>query len=136
MFRFHKTYLLFSLLLFITEVLIALFLDDRFVRPYAGDFLVVILLYCFLRGFLNASRTKLAVAVLLFACVIEAAQYVHVLNYLGAEHNRIVRTVLGSSAEWSDVLAYALGVAAVLLIDRKPAYHNRGELQRKNRYVS
>lgn len=118
MFRFQKTYFLLAVLLFVIEVLIALFLDDRFVRPYVGDFLVVILLYCFLRGVLNVGRTTLAVAVLLFAFVVEAAQYVHVLNYLGAEHNRLLRTVLGSSAEWSDVLAYTLGIAFVLLADR------------------
>lgn len=118
MFRFHKTYFLLTVLLFVIEVLIAIFLNDRFVRPYVGDFLVVILLYCFFRSFLNVGRTTLAVAVLLFACVIEAAQYVHVVNYLGAEHNRIVRTALGSSAEWSDVLAYTLGAVFVLLADR------------------
>lgn len=118
MFRFRKTYFLLAVLLFITEVLIALFLNDRFIRPYAGDFLVVILLYCFLRSVLNVRRLTLAVAVLLFACAVETAQYFHLVYRLGMENNRIVRTVLGSSAEWSDVLAYALGITAVLLIER------------------
>ena len=119
MFRFRKKYFLFAVLLFVIEVLIALFLHDRFIRPYVGDFLVVILLYCFFRSFLNVNRTALALGVLLFAFVIEGAQYLHFVHHLGVENNAVVRTVLGSSAEWSDVLAYTLGIAAVLLFERR-----------------
>jgi len=42
------TYFLGFLILFAIECLIAYFVKNRFVRPYLGDFLVVILLYCFL----------------------------------------------------------------------------------------
>lgn len=119
MIRFHKTYFLLAVLLFIVEVAIALFLDDRFIRPYVGDFLVVILMYCFFKSFLRISTTKLAVAVLLFAYAIEAAQYFQFADRLGFQHNPVMRTVLGSSAEWTDVLAYTLGIVVVLLIERK-----------------
>jgi hypothetical protein len=39
-FRFSWKYLLLTLALLITEVLIALYMHDRFVRPYVGDFLL------------------------------------------------------------------------------------------------
>lgn len=39
--------------LFIVETLIALFLRDAFIRPYMGDVLVVILIYCFVRIFIT-----------------------------------------------------------------------------------
>ncbi len=122
LFRFHKTYFLLALALFITEVLIALYLNDRFIRPYVGDFLVVILLYCFFKSFLQISSTRLAIAVLLFAYAIEGAQYLHLVARLGMEHNRLVRTVLGSSAEWSDMLAYTLGIAFVVVLERNKPF--------------
>lgn len=34
------------------EVLIALYVRDRFIRPYVGDMLVVVLVYSFVRIFL------------------------------------------------------------------------------------
>ena len=39
--------------LFIVETLIALFVRDAFIRPYMGDVLVVILIYCFVRIFIT-----------------------------------------------------------------------------------
>jgi uncharacterized membrane protein len=47
MFRFHKTYFLLAVLLFVIELLIALYLHDRFIRPHVGDFLVVIFCIAF-----------------------------------------------------------------------------------------
>ena len=48
MLLFRRSYFSFFVLLFIIEVLIALFVNDRLIRPYVGDFLVVILIYCFI----------------------------------------------------------------------------------------
>ena len=38
-------------IIFLVEVCIALFVRDRFIRPYVGDMLVVVLIYTFLRIF-------------------------------------------------------------------------------------
>ena len=118
--RFHPKYFAIFLLLFAVEVCIALFLHDRFVRPYVGDFLVVILLYCFARSFLNIPVLPLAIAVLLFAYAIETAQYFHIVNRLGFEHNPVMRTIIGNSFEWGDIIAYTLGIALVILLERRP----------------
>ena len=117
MIRFHKTYFLLTVILFITEVLIAIYVRDRFVRPYLGDFLVVMLVYCFIRTFLNLSVMRVAVFTLLFAYVVEFAQYLNMLKALGLEENRLLRIVLGSSFEWGDMLAYTLGVVFIVLIE-------------------
>jgi hypothetical protein len=45
MLRFHKAYFILTFLLFLTEVLIVMFAHDNFVRPYLGDYLVVIVFY-------------------------------------------------------------------------------------------
>lgn len=40
------------LLLFLTEVYIALYVHDDFIRPYIGDMLVTMLICCFCRMFI------------------------------------------------------------------------------------
>lgn len=118
MLRFQKTYFLLALLLFVTEVLIALYVHDGFVRPYVGDFLVAMLLYCGVRSFFNLPVKTTAIAVLLFAYAIETAQYLQLVQRLGLEQNKVARTVIGSSFEWSDMLAYTLGILVVIWLER------------------
>ncbi len=45
-------YIISFLVIFCIEVLIALYVRDRFIRPYVGDMLVVVLVYSFVRIFL------------------------------------------------------------------------------------
>jgi hypothetical protein len=118
MFRFHKTYFLLAMLLFVTELLIALYLHDRFVRPYVGDFLVVIFLYCFFRSFLKTNYVIVALAVLLFAYIIEVTQYFHLIKRLGWQHFRLAHWILGSGFEWMDLVAYTLGIIVVIGIEK------------------
>ncbi|MDP5172040.1 MAG: DUF2809 domain-containing protein [Bacteroidia bacterium] len=63
----NKTYLLIGLALFLVEVLIALFVRDRIIRPYGGDLLVVVMLYFLVRGMVNWSPLWVALSVLGFA---------------------------------------------------------------------
>ena len=118
MFSFQKGYALIAFSLFLVEAVIALFLHDRFIRPYAGDFLVVILIYCFLKSFLNAPVLKVAVGVLLFSYVVEISQYLKLIEHLGLQHSRLAVIILGKSFQWFDLLAYTLGIALVLLVEK------------------
>lgn len=119
MLKFNIRYFIAAVLLFVTEVLIALYVRDTFVRPYFGDYLVVILLYCFVRSFVQASPVKVAIAVLLFAYLIETLQYFQIVNRLGLQHNRVARTVIGYGFDWRDLLAYTLGIITVIIVERK-----------------
>lgn len=118
MIRFNKKYFIWAITLFIIEVLIALFVKDRFVRPYVGDYLVVILMYTFIRAFVKAPVIITAVIVLLFAYLVEVLQYFDIVDKLGLEGNKIARTVIGYGFEWMDLLAYTLGIVTVLFIER------------------
>ena len=118
MFRFHKTYFLLAMLLFVIELLIALYLHDRFIRPYVGDFLVVIFLYCFFRSFLKTNYVIVALAVLLFAYIIEVTQYFHLIKRLGWQHFRLAHWILGSGFEVIDLVAYTLGIIVVISIEK------------------
>ena len=108
MLRFHKGYFLATIFLFIVEVLIALFVRDKFVRPYFGDFIVVILIYCFIMSFLRITVIRSAFAVLLFAYFIEVLQYFRLIKWLGLENSRAANIILGSSFSWVDMLVYTV----------------------------
>ena len=118
-FKFSPFYAFSTLLLFITEVLIALFVHDQFIRPYIGDFLVVILIYCFVKSFLNTPVVPTALGVLVFAYTVELLQYFRIVEVLGLQHSRAARIIIGSSFEWQDILAYTLGVLAVVLVEKR-----------------
>lgn len=95
------------------EVLIALYVRDRFVRPYLGDVLAVMLVYCGLRAVLPIRPLAAAIAAFAIGAAIEFGQAVHVLDLIGV-HNRVIRVVLGTGFEWLDFVAYAAGALAAL----------------------
>jgi len=99
-------------------VVIALYVRDRFVRPYLGDVLAVVLVYCGLRAVFPVRPLSAALLAFAIGAVIEIGQAVHVLDLLGV-HNRVIRVVLGGSFEWLDFLAYAAGATIALLVDRR-----------------
>ena len=118
MFTFKKKYFLLTILLFIVEVLIALFVRDRFIRPYGGDFLVVILIYCFLRTFIKQSPFRLAVVTLIFSFAVEIAQYFNIVEVIGLKGNRLAEIVIGTGYSNHDLVAYTLGVLVCYFFDR------------------
>ncbi|MFV8322365.1 DUF2809 domain-containing protein [Flavobacterium sp. LB3P21] len=118
MFQFNRNYFILTILLLLIETAIALYLHDNFIRPYFGDFLVVILLYCFVKSFVNVSVWVAASLVLLFSFAIEIAQYFNAVEKLGLQHYKIATVVLGNSFAWMDLLAYILGILTVISIEK------------------
>lgn len=116
MFRFSPPYALLALLLFLVELAIALFVKDNLIRPFVGDLLVVVLLYCLAATFVQCRPWLLALGVLAFAWLIEWGQYFQLVTLLGLQDNRLARIVIGSTFDPLDLLAYSLGalLAAVL----------------------
>ncbi len=118
MLTFSFRYFFFALILFLVEVFIALYVHDGFVRPYVGDYLVVMLIYCAVRTFIKISPVKLAIGVLLFSYVIEVLQFFSIVDRLGLSNNKLAKTVIGYGFEWIDLLAYTLGIVTVLILER------------------
>ena len=110
-------YTIATLLLFEVEVCIALFVRDAFVRPYLGDLLAVILVYCGLRAVTRIGVGAAVGVALAIAFAVEFGQLIHILDRLGIE-NQMVRMVLGTGFEVKDLFAYSAGGALVLLIER------------------
>lgn len=117
--QINKKYLLFFLLIFFVEILIALFVRDQFIRPFIGDVLVTVLLFAFCRIFYKGNAVKLALGVLIFSFNIEFLQYLKLIEILGLQNNKIAVTVLGATFDWLDLLAYILGVLISYFIDKK-----------------
>ena len=83
-------YIISFLVIFCIEVLIALYVRDRFIRPYVGDMLVVVLVYSFVRIFLPTGIPRMPFYVFLFACFVEVLQYFQLVETLGIT-NRVAR---------------------------------------------
>ena len=122
MLTFNKHYFGLAVLIFIVEVLIAVFVRDSFVRPYLGDVLVVILIYCFVKSFILLPVFPTAISVMAFAFTIEFLQYIHIVDKLGLKKSTLAKTVIGTSFAWNDILAYVAGVVIILGVEkyRKP----------------
>ena len=117
--KFNKTYLIIFTLLLITEVLIALYLKTGFIRHTFGDFLCVILLYCFFKSFFELNSIKLGISVVIFAFIIEFGQWLNILEAFGLENNHLVKVILGSTFQFTDLVAYTLGIIFFLAIEFK-----------------
>lgn len=104
-----------AVVLFVVEVLIALFVNGGFVRVYVGDMLAVVFVYAALRAVTRMSLAAALSATLVIALAIEIAQAVGLLNMIGLADNRIARIVLGGVFDMLDIAAY-LGGAAVVVI--------------------
>ncbi|MBK7871386.1 MAG: DUF2809 domain-containing protein [Saprospiraceae bacterium] len=118
MLQFNSTYFIWTIILLIIEILIALYLHDPIIRPYGGDFLVVILIYCFVKSFVKISNFKAAIGVLIFSYAVEILQYFKIVKILGLQHSNIANIIIGTSFAWADLLAYTLGIAFVLGVEQ------------------
>ena len=118
MFRFEKRYFALAVLIFFIEVVIALYVHDTIIRPYVGDFLVVIFLYCLVRAFLNVSIFAAGISVFIFACIIETLQYFRLVELLHLQHSQLARIVIGTTFQWFDFVTYFLGIGFVFLVER------------------
>ncbi len=123
MIRFNIHYFLWACLIFFVEVAIALFVHDSIIRPYIGDMLVVILIYCFVKSFLQTPILPTAIGVLIFAYFVEFLQYIQIIKYLGLENNKLASIVIGTSFSWGDLTMYTLGIGIVLLVEKKVLHH-------------
>lgn len=117
--KFNSTFFVSSLLLLIVEIYIATFLTGGFIRHTFGDFLVIILVYCSIRTFIEANPIYIAISVLGFAFIVEFLQLFNLLDYLHLRNHKLATIVLGSTFHVSDLIAYTFGTLLILAIDLK-----------------
>jgi hypothetical protein len=118
MFQFNLKYFLIFILIFIVEVIIAIYIKDNFIRPYFGDYLVIFLVYYFTLSFIDTNKNKIAIGVLVFAFAVEMTQYFQLLSYFNLEKNRILRIVAGNTFSFEDLIIYILAFLTIIFFNR------------------
>ncbi|WP_435353862.1 DUF2809 domain-containing protein [Emticicia sp. SJ17W-69] len=119
MFTFNLKPFIIFLLLFLTEVMIAIFMHDAIIRPIFGDFLAVITLYYLLKSFLTFNNLSLILGSLCFAYLLEFLQYIDFLTFTGLKDYKIIAVVLGTSFSWGDIVAYTFGALFIMLSEKQ-----------------
>jgi len=105
----RTAYLLATVLIFLLELLIALFVRDNFIRPYVGDMLVVVLVYIFLRIIFPERPRLLPLYVFLFAAGVEVLQGIRIVELLGLQDSRFFSVLIGTTFDWKDIVCYGVG---------------------------
>lgn len=118
MFKFDKKSFLIASILFFVEVIIALFIKDKIIRPFVGDILVVIFVYYFIKSFIKVKPINIAIFTLLFSFLIEFLQYFNFVNLIGLGHNKAARIIIGTSFSWIDLVCYFIGFILLFIIDK------------------
>ena len=115
-FSFNKRYFLVFVALLVIEVLIAKFVTDSFIRPFVGDYLVMILIYLFSRAWLKGNDRIQILGVLLFCYSVEIAQKFNLVHILGLEQYRLARIIIGTHYDVNDLVAYSLAALTLLIV--------------------
>lgn len=108
------------LFLFILEIVITQ--TSGFIRYYVGDFIVVILLYFFIKSFFDIKPKIVAISVLLFSYVIEILQSIDFVTRIGLQNNKLANIIIGNYFSFGDIVAYTLGIITVLIVEQKLNY--------------
>jgi hypothetical protein len=96
-------------ILLLTEIAIALFAHDDFVRPYIGDVLVTVLLCSLCRIVFPTGISALPAFIFVFAAMVEVAQYFQIVKLLGLENHTFFSTIIGTTFSPEDLVCYAVG---------------------------
>lgn len=97
----------------IAEILIGKYVHDSFVRPYVGDMLVVMVVYCLVRTVFPEKIKLLPLYVFLFAAAVEVLQGAGLARIPFIAQRPLLKVIFGSVFDWKDVACYAAGCAAV-----------------------
>ena len=128
--RLDNKYLCAFIVVFMIEAIIAVFIHDNFIRPYLGDVLVVVLIYCFIKAFVRNETKLLPLYIFIFALLVEVGQYYNLAALLGLSDYRIARIIIGATFDIKDIACYMVGCVGLFLFKR--LYERRIEQAAKN----
>ena len=115
--RLRLIYGVLFFVILITEILIALFVRDNFVRPYIGDMLVTVLICSFMRFFIPEKIKILPLLVFIFSALVEIGQYFDFVKLLGLDDNVFISTLLGRTFSLADIICYGVGCLLFAIFD-------------------
>lgn len=84
------------------------------IRGYIGDVLVLPLLYCLIRTFTDRLPRTLPVLLFGVGCLAEFLQFIRIHEILGISEGTPFGIIIGTRADWIDILCYAVGTLGIL----------------------
>lgn len=115
--RFDKRSFVTALIIFVLLVFIAVY-TRGFVRGFIGDILVMFFMYYSVLTLFRVNKTILLLLLFLFSIGIEIGQYFEVVKVLGLEGNKIASTVIGTTFDIKDIIAYAIGTILIYILNK------------------
>lgn len=106
------------MIVFLVEVIIAVFVHDQLIRPYLGDILVVVCVYLLCRTIFLKKFKYLSFYVLIFAIFVEILQYFNLAQVI-AKDNQVIKIILGSTFDIKDIICYVIGYILIVIVERK-----------------
>ena len=103
--------------LFVIEVIIAVFAKNKFIRAYVGDAIVVVLIYCFIKSFIRNEIKVLWLYIFIFAVLVEIGQYFNLVGLIGLGGNKLARIIIGTSFSFWDIICYFVGCVGIWLFE-------------------
>ena len=128
--KLSKKYLCVFIVVFIIETIIAVFIQDNFVRPYLGDVLVVVLIYCLIKTFVRNEIKMLPLYIFIFAALVEISQYFNLAKLLGLNDYKIVRIIIGSTFDIKDIACYLVGCVGLFLYENVYSIGKQGTIKK------
>ncbi|MBN2801956.1 MAG: DUF2809 domain-containing protein [Deltaproteobacteria bacterium] len=116
--EFKLIYLLIAAGLFLIETYIAIWVHDGFVRPYLGDFIVPLFLYCLFRGLFTGSKYIWIFSSFGICYVIEILQGFQIVEKLGLSNFKLAVILIGTSFSIEDLAAYTAGAGTIVLFEK------------------
>jgi len=99
------------------EILIALFIHDKIIRPYIGDVLVIICIYLLLKTIFDDKVKHLSIYIFIFAVEVELMQYFNIMQYL-SNGNDTLKIALGTTFDIKDIVCYFVGYVIIVICEK------------------
>jgi Protein of unknown function (DUF2809) len=115
-----------------TELSIAVWVHDAWLRPYGGDVLACVLVYVLIRASTGLRRRHALALAYATAVAVELAQWAQLLERSGLAHHAWLRVAAGTVCDLGDLAAYTLGAALAALGESVALYasqHGRARIR-------
>ena len=90
-----------------------------FVTKYGGDALWALMVFCGVEFLLQrASTARVGLIAICFSCAVEFSQLYHAPWIDAVRGTRLGRLALGSTFNWPDFVAYAVGVGVGMMLEK------------------
>ena len=116
MWKKRLTYLLLFFLIVCVEVAIALLIQDQWVRPYGGDVLAAVGLYCLVRVVVPKRYKWFPLCIFFATVAVEVLQLIDILSLLGLKSS-FLRILLGGTFDMIDIICYGIGCGIAWFIE-------------------